>query len=265
MEEKINQLLKKENYDINDLEDVIHILRSENGCPWDKVQTHKSIKMDFLEEVYEVLEAIDADSSEMLREELGDVLLQVMFHSVIEIENGNFTFDDVVGDVCKKLIVRHPHVFGSVNADNVDEVLKNWDAIKKETKGQETYTDTLKSVPKNFPALMRAQKLAKRSSRAKETFNGSDSRYNAWESINREVNDLHETIDCGSADEQAAALGNLMFVCCNMARTLGIEAEEILSDANERFIQRFEDAEKISIENGKNMSELNDYDELWRK
>ena len=166
MSDKIKELLAKDSFDINDLADIVVILRSENGCPWDKVQTHKSIKKDFLEEVYEVMEAIDCDSPEMMREELGDVLLQVVFHTVIETENNNFRLDDVITDICKKLIIRHPHVFGSVEADNVETVLKNWDTIKKETKGQETYSDTLKSVPKNFPALMRAQKLSKRAARA---------------------------------------------------------------------------------------------------
>ena len=166
MSDKIKELLAKDSFDINDLADIVVILRSGNGCPWDKVQTHKSIKKDFLEEVYEVMEAIDCDSPEMMREELGDVLLQVVFHTVIETENNNFRLDDVITDICKKLIIRHPHVFGSVEADNVETVLKNWDTIKKETKGQETYSDTLKSVPKNFPALMRAQKLSKRAARA---------------------------------------------------------------------------------------------------
>ena len=138
MSDKIKELLAKDSFDINDLADIVVILRSENGC----------------------------DSPEMMREELGDVLLQVVFHTVIETENNNFRLDDVITDICKKLIIRHPHVFGSVEADNVETVLKNWDTIKKETKGQETYSDTLKSVPKNFPALMRAQKLSKRAARA---------------------------------------------------------------------------------------------------
>ena len=111
MSDKIKELLAKDSFDINDLADIVVILRSENGCPWDKVQTHKSIKKDFLEEVYEVMEAIDCDSPEMMREELGDVLLQVVFHTVIETENNNFRLDDVITDICKKLIIRHPHVF----------------------------------------------------------------------------------------------------------------------------------------------------------
>ncbi|MBR2315754.1 MAG: MazG family protein, partial [Clostridia bacterium] len=157
---------QKENYSIGDLLDIVRLLRSEGGCPWDREQTHESIRSDFLEETCEVLEAIDLKDTSLLREELGDVLLQVVFHTRIEEEQNNFTFDEVCDEVCKKLIIRHPHVFGEVVADTSDEVLKNWDSIKMETKGQETYTDTLKSVANTLPALMRAQKVGKRAMRA---------------------------------------------------------------------------------------------------
>ena len=157
---------QKDNYSINDLLDIVRLLRSEGGCPWDMEQTHESIKNDFLEEVYETIEAIDCKNSAMLREELGDVLLQVVFHTRIEEEKSSFNFNDVCDEICKKLIVRHPHVFGEVSADSTDEVLKNWDSIKMQTKGQETYTDTLTSIAKPLPALMRAQKVGKRAMRA---------------------------------------------------------------------------------------------------
>lgn len=267
VERDFKALLGKEKYNINDLVEIVKILRSENGCPWDKVQTHKSIKKDFLEETYEVMEAIDCDSPEMMREELGDVLLQVVFHTVIENEQDNFNLDDVTTELCEKLIVRHPHVFGDVNADNVDTVLKNWDAIKKETKGQESYTDTLKSVPKNFPALMRAQKLGKRSSRARVDFaNDNDGQQKAWENINCEVNNLHETLDCANNDEQGESLGDLLFACCNMARALGLDAEELLSDSNERYMKRFEVAENNAKSSEKEMSDISfdELDILWR-
>ena len=140
----------KEKYDINDLLAIIKILRSENGCPWDKVQTHESIRTDLIEEAYEVCEGIDCNSPEMLREELGDLLLQIAFHSAIETELSNFTFDDVCNDICQKLIYRHPHVFGEVKVNDCDDVLKNWDALKKESKKQETFADTLESVPKTL-------------------------------------------------------------------------------------------------------------------
>lgn len=152
----------KEKYDINDLLKIMKILRSENGCPWDREQDHKSIRKDFIEEVYEACEAIDLDDSELLREELGDVLLQVVFHATIEEEQGRFDFGDAVNDVCSKLIIRHPHVFGDVKVKDSEDVLRNWNDIKQETKGQETYTETLRSVCTALPALMRAQKIGKR-------------------------------------------------------------------------------------------------------
>lgn len=228
MEDIIKDLLSKDRFDIDDLVNVVIVLRSENGCPWDKVQTHRSIKKDFLEEVYEVMEAIDCESPEMMREELGDVLLQVVFHTVIEQENGNFVLEDVITELCQKLIVRHPHVFGNVNADTVDKVLTNWDAIKKETKGQETYTDTLKSVPKNFPALMRAQKLGKRAARAGIDFGSAEEIMNVLKGM---INNN-------------AYIEDILFVCANAERHLSEDAEEQLAGACDRFVERFEELEK---------------------
>ncbi|MDE6133911.1 MAG: MazG family protein, partial [Oscillospiraceae bacterium] len=141
----------KERYDIGDMLEIMRILRSENGCPWDREQTHKSIRKDFLEEVYEVVEAIDLEDTALLREELGDVLLQVVFHSRIEEEKNSFDFGDVVNEVCQKLVTRHPHVFGNVAAETSEEVLKNWNNIKQETKRQETYSETLESVCTALP------------------------------------------------------------------------------------------------------------------
>ena len=143
----------KEKYNVYDLTEIVKALRSENGCPWDKEQTHASIRNNFLEEVYEVMEAIDLDNVEMMREELGDVLLQVVFHSVMETEKGSFDLDDVADEVCKKLIERHPHVFGTVKVNGTDDVLTNWENIKQKSKGQESYTDTLNSVPQVFPPI----------------------------------------------------------------------------------------------------------------
>lgn len=135
-DERVSKLLEKEDYNVYDLAEIVSLLRSEKGCPWDKVQTHESIRRDFLEETYEVLEAIDCGSAEMMREELGDVLLQVIFHTDIEKDKGAFDLDAVADEVCKKLILRHPHVFGNVQADTVDKVLTNWDAIKKDEKSR---------------------------------------------------------------------------------------------------------------------------------
>ena len=253
MENKIRQILGKESYNVYDLAVIVEILRGENGCPWDRVQTHQSIRNDFLEEVYEVLEAIDMDSDEMLREELGDVLLQVVFHAQIESEQKNYNLDDIANDICKKLIIRHPHVFGDVNADNVDTVLKNWDSIKKETKGQESYTDTLKGVPKMFPALMRAQKLGKRASRAGMDFRGKD---DCFESLKSEVLELEEALNNGDTKSAEEELGDLLFSCANMARKMGVDAEQLLYNSSDKFLRRFEAVENAVRQDGLDMATL---------
>lgn len=264
MEKEIAELLSKEKYNIYDLDMIVKVLRSENGCPWDKIQTHQSIRNDFLEEVYEVIEAIDCNSSEMLKEELGDVLLQVVFHAEIETEKGKFDLDEIANDICKKLIIRHPHVFGDVTAENVDIVLKNWDSIKKETKGQESYTDTLKSVPKVFPALMRAQKLGKRASRAGMDFEGIDDCFN---SLKSEVTEIEEALIAGDNEAAAEELGDLLFSCANMSRKLNMDAEELLDKANEKFLRRFEAVENSVKQDGLDMAslDLKTLDSYWEK
>ncbi|MBR4554000.1 MAG: nucleoside triphosphate pyrophosphohydrolase [Ruminococcus sp.] len=232
----MREILAKKSYNVYDLADIVKVLRSENGCPWDKVQTHESIRKDLLEEVYEVLEAIDCKDPAMLREELGDVLLQVVFHCQIETEQSVFDLDSVADEVCKKLILRHPHVFGDVNADTVEKVLTNWDAIKKEEKGQETFTDTLKSVPKVFPSLMRAQKLTKRAGRAGVDLADKD------QVIGLIKAQLDRIGGCEGCDDEA--LGNMLLLCAELARLTGGDAEEALGFECDRFTERFEKLEK---------------------
>lgn len=233
----------KENYTLDDLRLIMKILRSEGGCPWDREQTHDSIKMNIIEEAYEVLEAIDCRSGEMLKEELGDLLLQVVFHSRIEEENGGFNFDDVADGICKKLIVRHPHVFGDLSVSDSDEVLKNWDSIKKKTKNQDTFGDTLKSVPKVFPALMRAEKLGKRASRAGVTRNEEVCKNALIQAV--------ASLDKGCTRED---LGKILFCTANLAAVMGEDAENVLQDANERFIDDFCKAEEEKSLEGKDLS-----------
>jgi tetrapyrrole methylase family protein/MazG family protein len=194
---------QKDNYNIDDLIEIVRLLRGEGGCPWDREQTHKSLKSDFIEEVCEAIEAIDLEDTELLKEELGDVLLQVVFHCSIESDTGSFVFDDICDGVCKKLIVRHPHVFGDTIVNSTDDVLKNWDSIKMETKGQETYTDTLNSVAKSLPALMRAQKVGKRAMRAGMDFKSAD---DAMACISSEKAELEEAISSG--DKQMLRQGH---------------------------------------------------------
>lgn len=166
MNEKAKLLKDKSRYTVEDLVEIMALLRAEDGCPWDREQTHESIRSNFIEETYEVIEAIDTADSALLREELGDVLLQVVFHARISEEAGDFTFDDVCDEVSRKLVVRHPHIFADVEADTTDKVLTNWDKIKAETKHRDTLADTLNSVPRTLPSLMRAAKIAKKAAKA---------------------------------------------------------------------------------------------------
>lgn len=250
----------KKRYDIGDLLKIIRVLRSENGCPWDKVQTHESIRTDLIEEAYEVCEGIDCNSPEMLREELGDLLLQVAFHAEIETENGNFNFDDVCNDICQKLVYRHPHVFGNVKADTESEVLKNWDALKKAGKHQETYSETLESVPKTFPALLRGEKVCKRAMRAGLPIDGIQ---DCIDEIKRGLDRLNtENADADNAQNQQT-LGKIALSLCNLNRILRIDGEKALTYSTNRFIAAFGAAEEEVISNGGSMDKLSD-EELRR-
>ncbi len=255
---------QKDKYSINDLLDIVRLLRGEGGCPWDREQTHESIRSDFLEETCEALEAIDLADTALLREELGDVLLQVVFHSRIEEEKNSFDFGDVCDGICKKLIVRHPHVFGEVRTDSVDQVLQNWDSIKMETKGQESYTDTLTSVAKTLPALMRAQKVGKRAMRAGMDFRCAE---DAVACIADEKAELDRAVAAGDTANMEEELGDLLFSCVNAARHLGINAEEALRMSTDKFIRRFAVTEELVRKENMDMKEMpiEELDIYWNK
>ena len=231
----------KEQYQIQDLIRIVEILRSENGCPWDREQNHMSIRMDLLEEAYEAYEALVTEDRELLREELGDVLLQVALHAQIDREAGGFDFDAVCDGICKKLILRHPHVFGDGKAGNAEEVLQNWDQIKQQSKGQTTVGETLRSVPKVFPALMRAQKVQKRAAKAGAVpMELSDVTAEILVRADKLRRAASQSDPTGAAED----LGNLLFSAAAAARLLGLQAEEALGQATEVFIARFEQAER---------------------
>ena len=255
---------RKEKYDINDLLEIMKILRSEEGYPWDREQTHASMRKDMLEEAYEVCEAIDMNDRDLLKEELGDVLLQVVHHARIEEEQGTFNFDDVCDGICKKLIVRHPHVFADVQVENTEEVLSNWEQIKQQTKGQTTGTQTLLSVPKTFPALMRAQKVQKRA--AKTGFDYPDL-YWAMGDLESELDELQ----CAIEDEDPAQcfeeLGDVLFSAVNMARFLKADAEQALNASTEKFISRFQKVEQLAAEQGIKLEDISigEMEKLWKQ
>ena len=253
---------QKENYDIYDLIKIMEHLRSEDGCPWDREQNHQSIRSNVIEEAYEVADAIDSGSQEMLVEELGDLLLQVVFHARMDEEAGGFNFDDVCDGICKKLVYRHPHVFGDVNADTSDQVLKNWDALKKTEKKQESFTDTMNSVPKAFPALMRSQKVQKRAARAGFDF---DNKSDVYDKVAEEMVELSDADAIGDNKKVFEEYGDLLFSVVNLARFLNIDAEEALAASTDKFIARFEKVEKLANERNIDMpnTPITELDKLW--
>ncbi len=260
--EKKKLLLSKERYDIDDLVMLVEVLRSPEGCPWDREQSHKSIRRDFIEETYEVIEAIDTDDPKLLREELGDVLLQVVFHSEIEDEKGVFDFDDVANDICAKLIHRHPHVFGDVFADTSDKVLSNWEKIKSEEKSRVTVTDKLRAIPPMLPALMRAQKVGKKAS----CFDFPDAE-SVVAKLHEETAELEEAIADGDAAHIEEEMGDLLLTITSLCRKTGVDAEVALTRATEKFIDRFEHIENELIARDIDINEctMADLDAIWDK
>lgn len=243
---------EKERYDVNDLRRIIEVLRSENGCPWDRAQDHHSVRKNMLEETYEVLEAIDNDDAELLREELGDVLMQVVFHARMEEEIDSFDFDDVVTDVCKKLVLRHPHVFGDVKANDEDAALKSWEAMKKEQKQQTSYTETLESVPKVLPALMRAEKVLHRASRAGVKSEDSDA---ALTLLEDDIAELFSGMEAENLLQIEQKIGTILFHCVNISSFFHLDCEKVLTNATETFINRFKAVEQLAVANQLDLAE----------
>jgi len=263
----MQQFIKKEKYTIYDLLKIMEVLRGENGCSWDKEQDHDSIRGNLIEEAYELLDAIDNDDSDSMREELGDVLLQVVFHSQIAAEKDRFNFDDVSNEICKKLIIRHPHIFGDIKVDNTDEVLRNWDSIKMQTKNQQSYSETLKDVPRTFTALMRSQKIGSRAGRAGYRYKNVDG---AMRDLKSELKELEHAINAMTAEDTKHCeeeLGDLLFSCVNVAREIGIDAELALGKSCDKFVARFCKAEEIANSQGRDLKDLNaaELDKLWKK
>ena len=262
MKEKIKEILQKNAYDASDLAKIVEILRAPGGCPWDREQTHESIRTDFIEETYEVIEAIDKKDPALLREELGDVLLQVAMHAEMEREQGRCTFDDIANDVCKKMIHRHPHVFGDVKAETSAEVLSNWEVIKSEEKKRESVTDKLEAIPRQFPALMRAQKVGKKAS----MFDFPDAESVAVK-VEEELAEVRSAVAQGDEAQIAEEMGDLLLSVVSLARKLHVNAEMALTAATDKFIARFAAVEQAIHAEGKSFGELSDeeLDVFWQK
>lgn len=250
-------------YTLEDLRAVIARLRGENGCPWDRVQTHESLRADMLEEAYEAVDAIEKNDMENLKEELGDVLMQVVFHAAIEEERGGFTLEDVIGGICEKMVYRHPHVFGELSVDTAEQVLVNWEKLKKKEKHMECQTDVLKSVPDALPALTRARKVQKKAADVGFDFYAAGG---ALEKVKEEVCELEEAI-AGKNDNIEEEFGDILFAMVNVARFLQINPEFALTKATKKFINRFEYIENSALSEGKQLSNmtLEEMDLLWDK
>lgn len=256
--------IRKDKYNIGDLLCIMELLRGPGGCPWDAEQTHESIRKDFIEETYEVIEAINKNDKELLKEELGDVLLQVAFHAQIEKETESFDFSDVCDGICKKLIERHPHVFGDISVSSTDEVLSNWDTIKRKSKGQKTQGLSMLKVPKELPALMRAQKIQSKAKKAGFDWDNIDG---AFEALYSELDELKSAIKSGNTDEIKSEMGDLLFSCVNVSRFLDVESEEALTLSNEKFISRYVLVERMAEERSIDMKNtpIEELDELWKE
>lgn len=225
----------KSQYNIDDLLEIVSILRSDEGCPWDKEQTHKTIRQNFIEETYEAIEAIDDDNTELLKEELGDVLLQVVFHSQMESEIGNFNFDNVADGICKKLIIRHPHVFGETTVNDTDEVLENWERIKQKTKNQNSQLDAIKSIAKSLPSLMRTFKVIKK---AEKIYPELTDLSKTIGDINEKTNRLAESTINAEVENYKSVIGELLFSVVRLAVHYKVDAESALVDSCESFIKK---------------------------
>ena len=253
---------KKDKYNFDDLLRIMEILRAPDGCMWDREQDHQSIRRNFIEETYEVCEAIDEQDTEHLKEELGDVLLQVVFHTQMEKEKGVFDIGDVADGICKKLIYRHPHIFGSVEVGSSEEILRNWDELKRKEKHQETDTSALESVAKSLPGLIRAEKLQKKA--AKVGFDWENAQ-GALEKVEEELGEVKQAM-AGSGDPEEE-IGDLLFAAVNVARHLKVDPEGAMEKTCNKFIRRFADMEQQAKEEDKVLSDLPlaELDALWNR
>ena len=241
------------------LVDIIAILRSENGCPWDREQTHKTLRPNMLEEAYEAVDAIDDGDIPNLREELGDVLLQVVLHAQIAKDNNEFDIEDVAKELSEKLIHRHPHVFGNTHVDNSNDVVENWDKLKKEEK---TYRKSiLDGISKSQSALMSAQKISKKVVKVGFEWENVES---LKDCIKSEYKEFEEAVESGNKDRMEDEMGDIFFATVNLARWYKIDAEQALLRANKKFTKRFKKMEELKTKPFEEYS-FEEFNDLWKK
>ncbi len=239
----MEQFQIKEHYSFQDLLALTRYLRSPGGCPWDSVQTHASVRRNFIEEVYEACEAIDQDDPQHLCEELGDVLYQVCFHADMEREAGRFDMDKVCDEVCKKLVARHPFLFAKETASTAEDALDRWDNVKRSLNGYKTHTQAMDNVSRTLPALWRAEKLA---GKAEKAGLRRETALEALDALEERLARLRAAVAAEAAAQEA--LGDTLFSAAVLARQLGLDPEDALNEASERFIRRFDQAEQAAGE-----------------
>lgn len=260
----IPPVVNKKQADFYDLVDVMDKLRDEDGCPWDREQTHESLKRYLIEESYEVIDAIDKDDMEALCEELGDVLLQVVFHSQIAKEFGEFDIREVTNSITNKMLKRHPHVFGEGKLSSAEEVLNSWEEIKRKEKNIETHTNNLRLIPRALPALIRGFKVQEKAAKVNFDFEKTE---DAIAKIKEEFEEFLEAYNVGDENKMMEEIGDLLFSVVNVSRFLSVDPEFALTNTIEKFITRFEYIESRAALTGKRLEEMSliEMDELWNE
>lgn len=253
-------LVECKRFDFSDLEQIMHRLRADDGCEWDRAQTHESIRINLIEEAYELVDAIDQKDVAAMKEECGDVLMQAVFHAEIAQKNGEFNYMDMVTGLCRKLIDRHTHIFGSNHASNADEALVFWEAAKKKEKHYASASDQMDRVPKNLPALLFAEKIQKY---AKKVGFDWDDVEGAYQKIAEETEELR----CADSAHRTEEGGDLLFAVVNALRFYKVEPELALREANKKFMRRFSAVESEVKSSGREMTDCNldELDAIWNK
>ena len=246
------------------LVEVIATLRGENGCPWDREQTHSSLKSTLIEETYETVEAIDSGNPDKLKEELGDLLLNLMLQAQIAAESQDFDIYDVIETLTEKLIRRHPHVFADVHVDNAEEVVKNWEAIKRQEAGYEDRKSVLDGIPNALPSLLRGQKIQKRAARVGFDWNDIS---DVIAKVDEELEEVKESLNNNEPKAVEMEIGDLLFAVVNLCRFVDLQAEETLRKSNRKFINRFKRMETELEKQGKTIDDqtLAELDEIWEQ
>lgn len=249
---------------LREFEDIVRALRAPGGCPWDRKQDHRTLRPFVLEEACEVAEAIDTGEPAKLREELGDLLLQIVLHSVIGEENGTFGLDDVARDISAKMIRRHPHVFADVKVSGTEDVLRNWDEIKRAEKGDAAPKSVLEGIPADLPALMRAEKMQVKAARVGFDWPEVEQ---AMEKIPEELAELTAAYHSGDRDTIEEEIGDLLFAVVNVARFLEVDPEGALARTTRKFSARFRHIEESARRAGKRLEDmsLDEMDALWEE